>query len=803
MANYDFRFAWEGAEGAPWSHLLVAQIRGREAMGALFRYELIVLAKAPAPEIDPGDLVGQRATIRMSTLTNPVCRVVHGIISEAEELYPAPEGMLYRLVLSPPLVRAKHRKRCRIFLDKTLRQILEAVLTGDPNYVKGNGMVAEPDDGSSPDFSPALQFFTMRIADPSRLDDPTVRPYVVQYNESDHDFMARLLEDEGLSYHFESGQGVSLLVISDADGGRTRLEPFAPCGPGVSAREVATMKLGARLRPKSVRLDDYDWRKPALMLAADSQSVAEDLAEYHWPGGYQDAASRGEPLAKVMLERYGVEAEYATGEGKVRLLGAGSIFQLEHPKPRYEGEYLVTMIEINADQQGVATLDMPQPNVPFSCRFECVRRGKDGVVRDSAFRPARLTPKPRIVGSQTAFVTAAPGSVGAEIHVGGPQDGEIGCVRLRFHWDRELMRHQKEPTSAWVRVSQMFTGAGLGAVWHPRVGSEVVVEHIDGDPDRPIVTGRVYNGANLPPAPSVGSPTISTFKSLSSPGAAGYNEFMFDDAAGAELIRLHAAKDWNNEVVHDRNETIGNNSSSAVRVNRTETTGQNRSTTVGNNNTEIVGVNESISVGANQSTSVGINQSLSVGVNQSTTIGANQMLAVGANQTVSIGANQATQIGANHDVSIGGAETEKIAASQSTMIGATHTLVVGAAETIAIGGVQNTRIGGSQTISVGGSQTLQAGGPQSLTAPSQALQADSSISLTGGSSITATAPFTAITGGAVLVLTGPTTLMTGGSVSISGGTIAINGGSVSIKGSPVTVDGGASVDVSAGVIKLN
>lgn len=803
MANYDFRFAWEGAEGAPWAHLLVAQIRAREAMGSLFRYELIVLAKPPAHEVDPGDLVGRRGTIRISTLTNPPCRVVHGVISEAEELYQAPEGMLYRLVLSPPLVRAKHRKRCRIFLEKSLRQILDTVLQGDPSYLKGDGMVAEPDDGMSPDFSPAVEFYTLRIADPTRMDDPTARPYVVQYNESDHDFVARLLEEEGLTYHFESGLGVSLLVISDADSGRARLEPFDPCGPGVSAREISTMKLGARLRPKTVRLDDYDWRKPALLLAADAQKAADDLAEYHWPGGYQDGPSRGEPLAKIMLERYGVEAEYSVGEGKLRVLGAGSIFQLEHQKPRYEGEYLVTAIEIQADQQGVATLDMPQPNVPFTCRFECARRGKDGTVRESAFRPARLTPKPRIVGSQTAFVTAAPGSEGAEIHVGGPQDGEIGCVRLRFHWDRETTRHAKEPTSAWVRVSQMFTGAGLGAVWHPRVGSEVVVEHIDGDPDRPIVTGRVYNGANIPPAPSVGSPTISTFKSLSSPGGAGYNEFMFDDAAGAELIRLHAAKDWNNEVVHDRNETVGNNSSSTVRVNRTETTGQNRSTTVGNNNTEIVGVNESISIGANQSTSVGINQSVSVGVNQSTTVGANQMLSVGANQTVSIGANQATQIGANHDVSVGGSETVKIAAAQTTMIGAAHTVAVGGAETIAVGGAQSTRVGGTQTINVGGAQTLVAGGPQSLTAPSQNLTASGAISMTGGASISATAPFTAITGSGVLVLTGPTTFMTGGAITISGGTIAVNGGSISLTGSPVTVDGGSNVDVSAGVIKLN
>ena len=172
MADYDFRFAWEGATGAPWGHLLVAQIRAREEVSSLFRYELILLAKPPAPEVDPGDLVGRRGTIRISTLTDPPCRVVHGVISEAEELYPAPEGMLYRVVLSPPLVRAKHRKRCRIFLDKNLRQIIDAVLQKNTGFTKNDAMVAEPDPGLDSNYTTALEAYAFRIGDPTRLDDP-------------------------------------------------------------------------------------------------------------------------------------------------------------------------------------------------------------------------------------------------------------------------------------------------------------------------------------------------------------------------------------------------------------------------------------------------------------------------------------------------------------------------------------------------------------------------------------------------------------------------------------------------------
>src|SRR5262249_53170741 len=142
-------------------------------------------------------------------------------------------------------------------------------------------------------------------------------------------------------------------------------------------------------------------------------------------------------------------------------------------------------------------------------------------------------------------------------------------------------------------------------LWHPRVGCEVVVDHIEGDPDRPIVTGRVYNGQNRPPGPASGAATVSIFKSFASPGAGVHNEMGFDDTAGSEQVKMHAGKDWNSTVGHDRKETIANDSTSDVGVDRTESTGSNRKTTVGANNTESVGADESILVGANQRISIG------------------------------------------------------------------------------------------------------------------------------------------------------------------------------------------------------
>ena len=283
--THDFTFAWEHAEGSPWAHLQIVRFHGREEISALYRYELTLLAREPNAEIDLAVLVGARATLRIATLSQPAYRLVHGVITEAEEIGTVPEGMLYRAVLAPPLVRAQHRSRCRIFLEKTTRQIIDAVLQGDPELRRDDGCAVVEDFGVHASFSPAAEVFAWRLGDPSRIDDAAARPYCVQYNESDLAFVSRLLEEEGIGYHFEHGEAVCLLVLSDGDQGKARIEPEGAFGPGVAGRLVKTLKLGARLRERAVRLGDYDWRKPALCLSAEARDPG-DLFEQRWPGGF-------------------------------------------------------------------------------------------------------------------------------------------------------------------------------------------------------------------------------------------------------------------------------------------------------------------------------------------------------------------------------------------------------------------------------------------------------------------------------------------------------------------------------------
>ncbi|WP_231511807.1 type VI secretion system Vgr family protein [Chondromyces apiculatus] len=777
-------------------------LSGREAISALYRYTLVLCAREPALPVDPDDLVGQRATLRILTQTEPQVRYVHGIVTEAEESGSASSSMLYQVTLEPPLVRLAHRTRSRIFLEKTTRQILEEVLLGDPLMAAGD-VPFQTGDSLEGSFIPAAEQFAFRLLDPRRITDVTTRSYCVQYNESDLAFLSRLLEEEGLRYHFENSDSTCLLVISDNDAGALRHNPSLPIGAEMMGRELTSIQLGRRLRASKVSHTDYNWKKPSLSMAVDvpSKGAGGDLFESTYPGLYPDAPDQGKPLAEARLGRLQSEARYALLSSTCRALSAGSIIRVDHANDRYDGEYLATALDVRGETPGELPpgLSVPLTGTPYSARIECARRGKNGSPAETGFRPARITPKPCIVGSQTAFVTAEPSNQGAEIHVGGPPGAEIGCVRLKFHWDLEVERHAKEPTSCWVRVSQMFAGVGEGGVWHPRVGTEVVAEFLDGDPDRPMVTGRVYNGKNRPPAPGSGSPTISTFKSMSSPGGGVHNELMFDDAAGNEQVKLHAGKDYNAEVGHDRSESITNNSTSSVGVDRTESSGNNRSTSVGVNNTETVGNTESVSIGVMQNVSVGNTQMIGVGVNQSLSVGVNQMVNVGVTQIESIGAVRSVTVGVSDSLVVGASQSIAVTGHRSdAVLGTVDESVVGA-KTVNIVGPSTESILGPQTLMVTGPQSYTVVGPVSrvgtlnmdeTVALNATVSAGVNLTLGAGAQAALGAPAVFVNAEGELVLTG------------GGATIKLSGAGVEISGATVKISGG-SVDVTGGTINLN
>ncbi|NUQ76112.1 MAG: type VI secretion system tip protein VgrG [Polyangiaceae bacterium] len=687
MSQDDFVFAWEGGWGT-WQELRVVRFEGEEAMSRLFRYEIHLLAAKGEDEPSPDELVGQRASLRIATLSDPPYKLVHGVITEASDAGEAPEGTILRITLEPPLVRARYRRRCRIFLDKTLRQIVEAVLRTDSQMTLKSGAMLDAPQGS-PAYKPAQEAFTWRLSKGARIDDLKARPYVVQYNESDLDFVARLLEEEGISYHVENSDDTSLLVLSDADAGRPRVADNDTLGPGLAGRDISRFRMGGRLRAKSIKLGEHNWVKPAVDVGAGASDGDSDLAEYAFPGGYLDSSELGAPIAQAMLDQLHTEASFATGAGTARVLSAGSIFSLEHPKARYEGEYLVTVLRVRGYQEGVVSVVSGSGSKePFVAELEGAQRGRGKQIAESRFRPARRTPKPRIFGTQTAIVTAEPGAKGAEVNLGGPSS--IGCVRVKFHWDIEDARLAKEPSSMWVRVSQPFARGGQGGVWHPRVGVEVIVEFEEGDPDRPIITGRVYNGKNRP---SRTAPTHSTFHSLATPGGGVRNEISFEDTAGSERIYLNAGKDMVTNV--------GNN--------RVENVGANALMTVGADNLETIGSNQTVNVGANDTLAVGANQTEEIGSNQLRIVGGNRSIEVGGNETRKTGANHANIVGGSLKEKVGGDETEEYGAFRNTSIAANYTEDYGATRDQTVGAVALQLYGGNHITEVGGSRTINGG----------------------------------------------------------------------------------------------
>jgi type VI secretion system secreted protein VgrG len=530
--------------------LLVLEARGQEALSEPFRYTIELVCREGASDVDPTELCERRATLRIEThdAEAPV-RFVHGVVMEADEVDVEGRSRI-RLELAPITAPASLRRASRCFVGKTLRAIVEATLSrpgGLALVARAGRRRAAEAPSSSDGYEGFVGSFEWRVAAPARIDDAALTPYVAQYEESDVDFVARLLEHEGITLHFEHHAEEMVLVLTDHDGGLLGDARDTTLAPHRLHHDVATVRRGGRVRPGGVRLHDYDWRRPDLEWTGRSEE--DDRATTISAGGFQLTPAQGDTLARVRASELTTEARFTTLETSARTFGAGGFLVVEHPSSRFSGRLLATRVHVELRQRESFAVADGRP--VYRAVVEAVSAPEGGA---SGFRPPRRTRRPFIAGTQTAVVTAEPGQA-QEINVGGESD--LGCVRLLFHWDRETERHAREPTSHWVRVSQMFAGGkGHGALFHPRVGDEVLVEHLEGDPDRPVVVGRVYNGKNVAPEDATARPTYSCIKSMTSPFNGNYNMIAFDDLQGEEKFIVHVAKDYIANV--------GNNSSRFV-----------------------------------------------------------------------------------------------------------------------------------------------------------------------------------------------------------------------------------------------
>ncbi|HEJ1669962.1 TPA: type VI secretion system tip protein VgrG, partial [Pseudomonas aeruginosa] len=393
------------------------------------------------------------------------------------------------------------------------------------------------------------------------------REYCVQYDESDLHFVQRLCAEEGIHFHFRHSAEAHLLVFGDDQTVFPRLgRPTAYVhDSGLVADEPVIKRFSLRLASRTTRTTrrDYDFEKPRLLLEAGNRPAADapaepDLEDYDYPGRFVDR-QRGKLLSQRALERHRADRRLGEGVSDQPLLVSGHFLEIaEHPRAEWNDLWLLSEVFHEGKQPQVLEENVTSDTSASKDDFQQGYRNRFlATPWEVFFRPPLEHPKPRVLGSQTAVVTGPPGE---EIHC-----DRYGRVRVQFHWDREGQGDDK--SSCWLRVASGWAGNGYGGIVIPRVGMEVLVDFLEGDPDQPLVSGCVYHAAHPVPYELPANQTRSVFKSLSSPGGGGYNELRIEDRKGQEQIFVHAQRDWDENIEHDQKIRVGHERHDTVEAN--------------------------------------------------------------------------------------------------------------------------------------------------------------------------------------------------------------------------------------------
>jgi type VI secretion system secreted protein VgrG len=659
-----------------WGAFDVVRWHAVEEVSHPFAVDITLQRDAASGPVDLDLLLDSGASFRIASQGR--WRVMHGILAEAEEIDRTAAILLYRVLLVPHVWRARYRTRCRNFVDRSVKEILTTVLENrSPAHPKGNLGLAELSGKPTPpavspsfkDFVEPRGLYRWAVGDETRITDATISPYVVQYNESDFDFLSRLLEQEGLSYYFEHTDDAAVLTITDAPGQRPLFatdETFTLRGVSqggqIGAQEVVrSLRDARRMQSRAVTMRDYDYHRSLANLEAEATAGKGDhdaAGHFEFPAGDELVQkSPGLVPATIRLERCNVERRLQEGTGTVRTMEVGYQFKLEDGDHlRSDVELLAVRVETYAVQLAPAGTVLDEEPFGFAGSSPPATPSHSNrflsLYAKAPFRPALRTPRPRIHGVQTATVTAEefPSGARPKINV-----DELGRVRLRFPWDQRP-DEEGAPSSDWIRVSQYWAGAGFGALYTPRVGHEVLVAYLQGDPDRPVIVGRVYNAQNTPPYDPSARPTVSTVKSDTSPKGPGFNELRFEDLTGKEEVFLHAQRDLNELVLGSHSTSVGGVQSNSVGRHRIHTVGDYETVTVTSDRTTLFKANEHHTVNGFRDTHIGANDDLDIGGWRNTNVGVGETLHVGATRMVTVKgdhtlttlANYTSNASANH-----------------------------------------------------------------------------------------------------------------------------------------------------------
>ncbi len=651
--------------------LLLRSFHGEERLSGLFHFTLELESEDPA--VDFSQVVGQGATITVH-LADGTDRYVDGVVGRFVQGGSDPVFTRYYAELHPWLWLLTHSADCRIFQELSVPDIVESVFS----------------DHGFTDFRRSL----------SGTYSP--REYCVQYNETAFDFVSRLLEEEGIFYFFEHAQGRHTLVLADAP------SAFAPC-PGAPSVRYGTrgvwtqqntlwrLRLEEAVIPGAFALDDFNFETPSTdLIASVASGVAQDGASsaasrrvYEYPGRFSKK-SAGDALTKVRAEERESQVRSLRGEGYCRAFLPGFKTTVEdHYRGDVNAEYVLARVVHAATWEG------------YSNSFEAFPAA-------TAYRPPRDTPKPVIPGTQTALVV---GKAGEEIWT-----DQYGRIKVQFHWDQ--VGTMDEKSSCWIRVAQGWAGRAWGHWFLPRIGQEVVVSFLEGDPDRPLVTGGVYNAEQTVPYPLPDEQTKSTVKSDSSKGSGGYNELRFEDKKGAEEVYFQAERDCNRVVKNNDTLKVGFEVKSAgdqtidIQNHRTVTLAEgNESFTVkkGNRTVAVETGNESHTVKGTRDVKVTGDETHTDEANFARTVEGNHTLTVKGDLTIDVTGKVTIKSGADTLVQSGANLTAKAAQALTSQAGTNLTNKAGASLTNQAGSSLTNKAGASLTNQAGASLTDKAG----------------------------------------------------------------------------------------------
>ncbi|MHB8473112.1 MAG: type VI secretion system Vgr family protein [Gammaproteobacteria bacterium] len=726
--------------------LLFYRMYASDELGRLSEYRIELLSAKG--DIDLDKILGHNVTVKLE-LPEGEIRYFNGYVTRFAQIGMHGRYHLYQATVHSWLWFLTRTANCRIFQELTVPEIIAKIFDDHP-----------------------------QVADVKQELTSSYRKweYCVQYRETDFNFVSRLMEQEGIYYYFRHVDGHHTLVLSDSISTHAAFSGYGSLAfipqertGRLEHERILEWNLVREIQPGRYVIDDFDFKKPSVELQVkDRVTRNHELADYEiydYPGEYV-TVHEGEQYVRARIEELHSQFEMARGTANARGVCPGNLFKLTgHTRTDQNSEYLVVATQHTLEYNEYEAMETTSAGASFDCRFTVMNSRQP-------FRPLRRTPKPTVQGPQTAVVV---GPAGDEIYT-----DKYGRIKVQFHWDREGQHN--ENSSCWIRVSHPWAGKNWGMVAIPRIGQEVIVDFLEGDPDQPIITGRVYNAEQMPPYELPANMTQTGIKSRSSKGGGGanFNEIRFEDKKGAEQVFIHAEKnqdigvenDESHWVGHDRTKNIDHDETSHIKHDRTETVDNNETITIGVNRTEKVGSNETITIGSNRAEHVGANETISIGANRTENVGANETITIGATRTITVGAT----------------ETATVALQRTHTVGINETISVGAAQEITVGAAQTVTIGANQTVNVGADQSISVGANMSET-----VGGDQSYSVTGGRSAS-------VGKDDALKVAKNLVIDAGDSVTIKTGSASITmkkDGTITIKGKDITVDGSGKINIKA------